>query len=905
MNRIKRTISWLLVFSLMMAFLPVAVMAAEPKLVYIRVSDGDTEKSYQVIHENNDIYFSAEAFGEITGYAFTASANYGYQLGRKIIVVNPTNGDLQIPVLHYTGNIGEIIEVDGTHYLSASQLLPWMNVTCSVNNGVLTIVADKASIWKITQDLDYSLYMFNLYEQYGDSFGSVSGLIAMTVFDTILHTRWGRIMPSGKGGSLYTYECYVQALSELGSDRPELDDDNIEALKDYVELGKGIDPIAEYIGVKLEDGQDGLREHLKDVGLDDESILNILSISDDWDQMRECLSVPSVVTEYVDIFEAYKTYELILETDNEYREYLAWLSDRGTGTKMFDDALDEAQTRLDENRGVAYTLISEFVDKILEVVPSKVFKAMASNSMNDTVIEAFNVNSAVTEVWSSCGTYLTVAELAFKTFVPEGVKGFEGMAKVGVLENIQDHCWNLAGYLQNEELTEENIVHIRQSYMTALRASRQMFEAQNELSKFVKFGAEEYAGAMAPQLKLINMKIQQLIASADCTENDSVEGKQEYTDQLKEMFANISFYSSETDMLFDETYWVWTTGETIGSRYVVLFHKDGTMEYCHATTQGYGVTGYSYDNDLLTVNGAEYRWDGEYFLSTEKLESQDPDGMYYSFSLDSDGTVWRPILEEVLDARASFFREMEQAQNIDKRLAQVKQYTSGGGILYDFKYDADGLLTEIVETRYGSYQSEYMPASRTTTLAYDDNHHLIENNTTHEVEDGYFVGHVKSYSYSDNGLLNASESLELEGGGCNVSYEYDVLGYPMIITASWIYGAEKYHYAFDSDEKTMVLVQSSWVEDDMSDYLKFSGSESYSISYQYKPFVVYGNGFVSLLDSFGNGNALNYDTGSLLFSLSEWGLSNPKFYCDEDGYLVKVIDESMIDESMTYELVYK
>ena len=42
------------------------------------------------------------------------------------------------------------------------------------------------------------------------------------------------------------------------------------------------------------------------------------------------------------------------------------------------------------------------------------------------------------------------------------------MAKVDVLESIQDHCWNLAGNLQNEELTEENIVHIRQSYMTAL-----------------------------------------------------------------------------------------------------------------------------------------------------------------------------------------------------------------------------------------------------------------------------------------------------------------------------------------------------------------------------------------------------------------------------------------------------
>ena len=165
--------------------------------------------------------------------------------------------------------------------------------------------------------------------------------------------------------------------------------------------------------------------------------------------------------------------------------------------------------------------------------------------MNDTVIKAFNLNSAVTEVWSSCGAYLTVAELVFEWAVPEGVEGFKGMAKVGVLESIQDHCWNLAGYLQNEELTEENIVHIRQSYMTALRASRQMFESQEDLTELVvKFGAEEYADVMKPQLESINMKIQQLIASADCTENDSVEGKQEYANRLEKMFANISSYSS-------------------------------------------------------------------------------------------------------------------------------------------------------------------------------------------------------------------------------------------------------------------------------------------------------------------------------------------------------------------------
>ena len=156
--------------------------------------------------------------------------------------------------------------------------------------------------------------------------------------------------------------------------------------------------------------------------------------------------------------------------------------------------------------------------------------------------------------------------------------------------------------------------------------------------------------------------------------------KKEYTEKLKEMFANITLYTSAVDMLFDETYWVWSTGETAGSQYVALFHKNGTMEYCRATNQDYGAMSYSYDNDLLTVNGVDYRWDGEYFLSTEKLESQTPEGTYYSFSLDSNGTVWRSLLEEVLDVRSSFFREMEQAQNIDKRLVKVKKYVSD--ILY-------------------------------------------------------------------------------------------------------------------------------------------------------------------------------------------------------------------------------
>ena len=162
-------------------------------------------------------------------------------------------------------------------------------------------------------------------------------------------------------------------------------------------------------------------------------------------------------------------------------------------------------------------------------------------------------------------------------------------------------------------------------------------------------------------------------------------------------------------------------------------------------------------------------------------------------------------------------------------------------------------------------------------------------------------GEGSSYTYNSEGLLSTSRYGIYGGGGCDVSYQYDIEGYLDTIITSYDVSTDKYWYGLDENSDTIILQKESWINAGvMEEYAVYQGNESYSITYQYKPFVVYGNGFTSLLDSHGNGNAVNYDAGSLLFSLNEFGFSNPQYTCDADGYLIKVIDGDT-----TYELYYE
>lgn len=564
MMTIRRIIATVMSIILMTTSLPCTALAAEDSSLYsIRVSNGSTIESYDVITENGELFFSAEAYGKLTRYEFiSGDGNYGYQLGAKLIVVDPKAGKLIIPCQQYTAAMDNIIHVDGVDYLPASQLLPWMNVACSAYSGMLEIVPDGISLWEIVSDFSYEQYMFNLDKEYGDSVFDIIGLTAMSVFDTMLNLRWDRLIPAdgtltgaSSSSSLYDYECYKTALVEIAQENPFSYEQTEMILNDAVKANKGLDNLEDVFGIDLDKIQLDTESYLRELGMELEDVILFDDLMDTWQMLRESITSYSQVSKYIDILSVLKSYELAIETDREYRDYVSWLSEKDTGNVLFNHALKEISVVLDENWGAAYSAYTRFGSQIFSDSAETLVDAVVNNITNDTIINASNVFK--NGFFGSLGSYMSAAKLIYSKIIPVA-SGYEGMAKAGVLEKIQDYCWSMANLLQQEALTQENIIHIRQSYLTALKASKKMYASMQDtmdvkiLNAITVFDGERL---LDYQFNRIDEKILQLVASADNTLNDSTDGKKEYQENLQNLFSQLNYMQNgDADALVGKWY---------------------------------------------------------------------------------------------------------------------------------------------------------------------------------------------------------------------------------------------------------------------------------------------------------------------------------------------------------------
>lgn len=550
MRRKQIGISSLLILSLLLQLIFVPVNASEASTlqpIYLRIFNGNTEETYTVLCSDNEVYFPAESYEKLTNYTLTSGdGTYGYRLGRKTIVVNVQKREMQIPAQQYTGKLSNIITLDSTDYLPASELLPWMNVACNVHNGVLEIIPDGISMWEVIDDLSYSEYMFNIYEEYGDSTSSIAGLSAMIAFDTIIHLRWDRLIPNdgtisgaSKGNSLYDYECYKSALVKIAENDPFSGEKAQQNIKSAIKVNKGLDTLSEVFGFDMDRAQVNIDNFIRESGMGDDIAEQVYAFTETWQFLRDGVRAYGQISKYLDIFTILKTYELTVETDAEYRTYLQWLSEQGTDNIMLDDAISDTIKTLDRNEGVIHAMFLQLGSALVEDLPGEIVEAIVNHSMNDALIDAYNFYTD--SIFTSLKTYMGIADFVYSTIIPIS-SGFEGAAKSGVIETIQDYCWNLASGLQRQEMTAENIAHIRQSYLCALKASKINYEALQDLIDVKAFGKItifDGEGLFNHKLSAIDEKILQLIASGDATENDSIEGKDDYQRNLRTMFAQL------------------------------------------------------------------------------------------------------------------------------------------------------------------------------------------------------------------------------------------------------------------------------------------------------------------------------------------------------------------------------
>lgn len=549
-NKLKKITSLMLSCVLfLLSFQVQTVWAAEDSIQAgnISVCVDSLKIEVEAIKYKDDIYLLAEDFGKITRYEYIKGEkeNVGYKLGEKLIIINKNTGYMQISCMNYTGSIAQPIEYNSEFYFSASELLPWLNVECYEQNGVLYVLSDALSFWEVLEGFTYQDYMFNLYEQYGDSVSSITGLSAMMVFDTFLNTRFDRFISADgvfgafNGKSLYDYKCYVSVLSELAIDEYLSSTKAQNVLKKSIKVNKTIDKIESIVGIDEEAIQKDIDDFLWSLGTEQDTVLFFYDLMEEWQYLREAVASYAKISEYMDIFEVFKAYEITVKANEEYREHLNWLCDENTGNSLLNSAINEAVITLDKEYGVLFTFYMNLAKTVFSKVPSGAIKAITNNSMNQSLIDALSKITGVTDFIGSLGSYLAIAKVVFNTLFPVA-EGYESMSKINVTEGIQDYSWELANELCEQDLTFDNLAHIRQSYIMALKSSRLCFKAQQET--FDPFSDDNI---LSYKFDAIDEKTAEFVCSADAGLNDSIDGKKDFTKNLLDLFKSVKFYNEE------------------------------------------------------------------------------------------------------------------------------------------------------------------------------------------------------------------------------------------------------------------------------------------------------------------------------------------------------------------------
>lgn len=153
----KKQLSLLLAAVLLLLMFPCPALAKEtedsgPQLRRIYVQQ-DELAPYTVISQEGDLLFSGEDLSDITGFTYaqdgsTAVFTRGAKkvqvdLGKSLVkpMTNLSLGITPIPME------SAVTELEGRYYFSGASLLPWLNVTCFVEDGKLFIFRDAVSMW--------------------------------------------------------------------------------------------------------------------------------------------------------------------------------------------------------------------------------------------------------------------------------------------------------------------------------------------------------------------------------------------------------------------------------------------------------------------------------------------------------------------------------------------------------------------------------------------------------------------------------------------------------------------------------------------------------------------------------------------------------------------------------------
>ncbi len=216
----RKGLSWLLCAALLLALMPVKALA-QPEPSFIRIEICQTEKApYTVIASGSDLLFSGEDLAALSGYEYRCDGeNAVFTRGCKTIRVDLGDNKLfpmeDLSLLSSVDLTEPVVQSGKRYYFSGSQLLPWLNVTCFAEDGVLYVVADAVSLWDFAEEFDPDQFAFD-FEEVCSELGASSKWLKAAAYAR--NNGLGFVtdlVPVSLDFSYGTYKDYFDILDEL------------------------------------------------------------------------------------------------------------------------------------------------------------------------------------------------------------------------------------------------------------------------------------------------------------------------------------------------------------------------------------------------------------------------------------------------------------------------------------------------------------------------------------------------------------------------------------------------------------------------------------------------------------------------------------------------------------------